>query len=117
MKNLIVLVFLLPLALRAETSEWSRVPEILARIAPPKFPARDFVITNFGAVAGGSNDCTAAIAKAIDACVGAGGGRVVVPAGEFLTGAIHLKSNVDLHLETNSALKFSTCLLYTSRCV
>ena len=34
---------------------------------------------------------------------------MVVPAGEFLTGAIHLKRNVDLHLAaTNSILKFST---------
>ena len=37
-----------------------------------------------------------------------GGGRVVVPAGEFLTGAIHLKSDVNLHLEAKSVLKFST---------
>jgi polygalacturonase len=88
--------------------EWDQVPKILKQIVAPKFPKRDFVITNFGAVADGKMDCTAAIAKAIDACVKKGGGRVVVPAGEFLTGAIHLKSNVNLHLETNSVLKFST---------
>ena len=92
----------------AAQPEWSQVPKILKRIVAPKFPKRDFVITNFGAVADGKTDCTAAIAKAIDACVKKGGGRVVVPAGEFLTGAIHLKSNVNLHLETNSVLKFST---------
>ena len=95
--------------LRAAAPEWSTVPTILARIITPTFPARDFDITKFGAVADGKTDCTAAIAKAIDACAEAGGGRVVVPAGEFLTGAIHLKSNVDLHLAaTNSILKFST---------
>ena len=88
---------------------WSHATEIIARIKAPDFPMRDFVITNFGAVAGGSNDCSAAITKAIDACAEAGGGHVVVPAGDFLTGAIHLKSNVDLHLAaTNSVLKFST---------
>ncbi|HAO78646.1 MAG TPA: glycoside hydrolase, partial [Verrucomicrobia subdivision 3 bacterium] len=92
----------------AAQPEWSQVPKILKRIVAPKFPKRDFVITNFGAVADGKTDCTAAIAKAIDACVKKGGGRVVVPSGEFLTGAIHLKSEVNLHLETNAVLKFST---------
>jgi len=92
----------------AATSEWLRVPEILARIVPPQFANRDFPITDFGAVADGKTDATAAIAKAIDACAQAGGGRVVVPAGEFLTGPIHLQSNVELHLAaTNSVLKFN----------
>ena len=95
-------------SLRADQPEWKQVPAILDQIVAPKFPARDFVITNFGAVADGQTDCTAAISNAIDACVQGGGGRVVVPAGEFLTGAIHLKSNVNLHLDTNAVLKFST---------
>src|SRR5580698_7972186 len=97
------------LAALADPPEWQQVPEILARIIPPEFPGRDFVITKYGAVADGQTDCTAAIAKAIEACAAAGGGHVVVPAGEFFTGPIHLKSNVDLHLaESNSVLKFST---------
>jgi polygalacturonase len=94
--------------LHADQPEWKQVPSILKRIVAPKFPARDFVITNFGAVAGGQMDCTAAISNAIEACVQAGGGRVVVSAGEFLTGPVHLKSGVNLHLEANAALKFST---------
>jgi polygalacturonase len=94
--------------LRAEQAEWSQVPQILARIKAPVFPARDFVITNYGATADGKTDCTAAIGKAITACAKAGGGRVVVPAGEFFTGPVHLKSGVNLHLDTNATLKFST---------
>ena len=108
MKIAALFLSLLTLSLHAETTEWAQVPQILARIVAPTFPARDFDITKFGAVADGKTDCTAAIAKAIDACAGAGGGSVIVPAGEFLTGAIHLESNVDLHLEKNSVLKFST---------
>jgi polygalacturonase len=96
-------------SLRADAPEWQQVPEILARIVPPKIPARDFVITKYGAKADGKTDASAAIAKAIAAAAKKGGGRVVVPAGEFLTGPIHLKSNVELHLAaTNSVLKFST---------
>ncbi len=108
-------VALLVVAARAQAAEspaadaWARVPQILERISPPKFPARDFVITDFGAVADGRTDCTAAISNAIAVCAQAGGGRVVVPAGIFLTAAIHLRDNVELHLAaTNTVLKFST---------
>jgi polygalacturonase len=87
---------------------WASVPAILARIRPPRFPARDFRITDYGARAGGDTDSTEAIRRAIEACHGAGGGRVVVPAGLFLTGAIHLKSNVNLHVSEGATLKFST---------
>lgn len=87
---------------------WTQEAIILKRIHPPTFPKRDFVITAFGAVADGKTDSTKAIATAIDACAEKGGGRVVIPAGEFLTGAIHLKSNVNLHLDANAVLKFTT---------
>src|SRR5947199_8362439 len=87
---------------------WNSVPAILARIKPPKFPARDFNIINFGAVADGKSDSTEAIRKAIADCNAARGGRVVVPAGVFLTGAIHLKSNVNLYVSEGATLKFST---------
>ncbi len=94
--------------LHAEPAEWTQVPEILARIQAPMFPGRNFVITNYGATADGKTDSTPALRRAMDACVKAGGGHVVVPAGEFLTGPIHLESNVDLHLERDATLKFST---------
>ncbi len=87
---------------------WRSVPAILARVKAPKFPARDFNITYFGAVADGKSDATEPIRKAIAACNAAGGGRVVVPAGVFLTGAIHLKSNVNLYVSEGATLKFST---------
>jgi len=108
------LAFLAALALVASARAvapavtWKTADEILARIKAPQFPARDFTITDYGAVAGGAQDSTAAIAKAIAACNTAGGGRVVVPAGEWLTGAIHLKSNVNLHVAEGATLRFST---------
>jgi beta-galactosidase len=72
-----------------------------------RFPQRDFPITEYGAVSGGETDNTQAIANAIDACNKAGGGRVVVPAGEWLTGAVHFRSNVNLHLEAGAVLRFT----------
>lgn len=88
---------------------WDAVyPAILSRIKPPVFPGADFPITKFGAKPGLKNDSTDAIARAVTACSKAGGGRVTVPAGEFLTGAIHLRSNVNLYVAKDATLKFST---------
>ena len=92
----------------AEPAPWNQVPEILARIRAPAFPRHDFVITSFSAVADGKTDCSSAIKWAITACMEAGGGRVVIPAGEFLTGPIRLPDNVELHLDAGAVLKFKT---------
>jgi polygalacturonase len=89
-------------------AEWAKAGEILARIKAPVFPDREFPITRFGAEAGGVADASEAIRKAITACADAGGGRVVVPAGIFLTGPIHLKSGVNLHLDGGATLLFTT---------
>ncbi|HVS53505.1 MAG TPA: glycoside hydrolase family 28 protein [Opitutaceae bacterium] len=91
----------------AAAVSWDSVPAILARIRPPQFPAREFPIADFGAKPDGTTDNTAAIAQAIAAASAAGGGRVVVRGGVFLTGAIHLLSNVELHVADGATLKFS----------
>ena len=64
-------------------------------------------ILDYGAVSGGKVLCTDAINAAIEACAEAGGGRVTVPAGLYLSGTIWLKSGVELHLEHNSTIKGS----------
>jgi unsaturated rhamnogalacturonyl hydrolase len=89
------------------TIGWDALPGILARIKAPSFPARDFPVTAFGAKGDGTTDCTDAIAQAIAACHAAGGGRVVVAGGTFLTGAVRLKSNVNLHVAEGATLKFN----------
>jgi len=94
--------------LLAQVPSWETAQEILKRIHPPKFPDKEFNIIEYGAKGDGITDCTVAFAKAIAACNAAGGGKVVVPAGEFLTGAIHLKSNVNLYISKNAVVKFST---------
>jgi polygalacturonase len=93
-------------ALAADQDPWARVPEILKRIKAPVFPKRDFDVTKYGAKGDGKSDNTEAVRKAVAACNKAGGGRVVVPAGTFLTGPIHLKSNVNLHVSEGATLKF-----------
>jgi polygalacturonase len=87
---------------------WSEVPAILARIKAPVFASRVFDITAFGAIADGTFDSSNAITKAIAACRAAGGGRVLVPAGKFITGPIHLASKVELHVAKGATLAFVT---------
>lgn len=70
------------------------------------FPKKDFPITRYGAKAGNLQATTAAFAKAMAACNKAGGGRVVVPAGEWLTGPIHFQSNCQLYLSEGAKLVF-----------
>ncbi len=72
-----------------------------------KYPNVDFLITDYGAVKDDVKKNTAAIAEAIDACHRAGGGRVVIPEGEWLTGPIHFKSNVNLYLKEKAVLLFT----------
>ncbi len=69
---------------------------------------KKYNITDFGAI---SNDesslCHDIINKVIETCSNEGGGMVVIPSGEYYTGPITLKSNVNLHLEEGAVLKFS----------
>lgn len=64
----------------------------------------DFFITDFGAKGDGTTLNTAAFNAAIEAAHAAGGGRVVVPNGSFMTGTVELRSNVELHLAHNAVL-------------
>ena len=61
-------------------------------------------IRDFGAAGDGATLDTAAITQAIAACVKAGGGTVVVPAGTFLTGTLRLESDIHLRLEAGARL-------------
>lgn len=79
----------------------------LPSFPPPTFPNRTVDITAFGAVADGMTDCSGAIADAIDSVHADGGGTVRVPSGQYFTGRIQLKSNVNLHFSEGSILRFS----------
>lgn len=65
-------------------------------------------IEDFGALKNSGMLATEAIAHAIEAASEAGGGTVYVPAGTFYTGAIVMKSNIELNLNPGAILSFST---------
>jgi len=92
----------------AADKQRSKADRIVQSLKGPVFKNKTFNILDFGAKAGLNDTSTKAINEAISVCSKEGGGIVIIPAGIFLTGAIQLKSNVNLLLEEGAVLKFST---------
>jgi hypothetical protein len=65
---------------------------------------QSFNVHDYGATGVKKDNAQAAIQKAVDACAAAGGGTVFVPAGEYSTGTIHLRSHVRIFLESGATL-------------
>lgn len=111
MKRLICIFFFISISCLTFAQTYSEInvqaPFPMEPIKVFNFPQQDFVITKYGAKSNSKFNNTAAIAKAIEACHKAGGGRVIIPAGEWLTGPIHFKSNVNLHLQEGAILSFT----------
>ena len=64
----------------------------------------EYNILSCGAVADGRTNCATAIQNAVDTASAAGGGRVIIPAGQYLSGSVLLKDNVELYLESGAVL-------------
>ena len=109
LRTALLLFMLCPLLAFAQGWDEAVYKQIEQSIQSPQISGNDYLITKFGA----KPQATAAqnqkaIQKAIDKCSKKGGGRVIVPAGQtFLTGAISLKSHVNLHIEEGAVLKFA----------
>ena len=107
--RLLLLALLLP-AVSSHAREWDEAlyKQIEKSIKTPSIPEGDVSIVKFGAKPTNSAEKNQkAIQKAIDKCSKKGGGRVIVPAGmTFKTGAIELKSHVNLHVEEGAVLEF-----------
>ncbi|MDT0444747.1 glycoside hydrolase family 28 protein [Streptomyces johnsoniae] len=97
-----------PLAGAAGVRDAHGASGVTGATACPRFPRAWFPITDYGAVGDGVSDCTAAIRAAVRACHAAGGGHVLVPPGDWATGAIHLRSGVDLHVTEGATVLFDT---------
>ncbi len=69
-----------------------------------------YVITNYGALTDGKTVATKAVQMAVDECNKNGGGEVIIPTGVFIIGTVHLKSNVNLYLQSGAVLRGSTNL-------
>lgn len=89
----------------AKTIAFPNAPFEMPPVEVPQFAPRDFSIADFGAKEGVKS--TDAFAAAMGACEASGGGRVVVPKGTWLTGAVHFRNNCSLHLAEGSKLVFT----------
>ncbi|WP_162880797.1 glycosyl hydrolase family 28 protein [Paraliobacillus sediminis] len=76
-------------------------------VSNPDIPSKQFDITEFGAIGNGIHNNTEAFKKTIEACTKAGGGKVVVPAGIWLTGPIRLQSKINLHVKSGALVRFT----------
>lgn len=96
-------------AKKLEKEAWAQLPEILARIVPPDFSDPREVIIIKSAEGDSTKDYRETFNQNISELSGSGGGRLIVPPGQyFIEGPIHLKSNVNLHIEEGARIYFSS---------
>ncbi len=112
--NFVVLIFIFfsSAGFTENLTEWilaetGPVPFEMGDIYEPSIPEKEFNILDYNATGNGLEKNTKAFEKAIDDCEKAGGGRILVPEGIWLTGPINLKSNMELFLEKGAVLLFS----------
>ncbi len=92
-----------------QTVGWHSIDSILTKIKPPQFNDLSYIITDFGNVEEVKKNIKPFLDKAISECNSMGGGKIIIPEGEYFSkGPIHLKSNINLHLEDGAVIKFST---------
>lgn len=87
---------------------WKAMQLVAESVKIPSFKDKTYNVIDFGAVADGVFDNTVSFKKAIQACSENGGGIVLVPSGNYLTGPIHLESNVNFHVAEGAQILFST---------
>ena len=109
MKYIHLLIILLFIPCTAMANAWdTQYKQIEKNIRQPEFKDKSYNITDFGAsTKAKAADNQKAINKAIATCSKNGGGRVVIPEGTFITGAITMLSKVNLHIEKNGVLLFA----------
>ena len=106
--QLLLLCLIVPSIAQAKAWDEEEYKRIEQSIKAPTFLEKDFLITKYGAkTTNSAAQNQKAINKAIAACSKKGGGRVIVPSGTFVTGAITLLSHVNLVVEKDAVLKFA----------
>lgn len=108
--SLLCLSFMLAI-ITAQAQDYStyyrNMPVEMPQVKAPEIAANTVNIKDFGGVGDGVALNTEAFRKAISALEKKGGGRLVVPAGVWMTGLISLKDNIDLHIEKNAIVMAS----------
>ncbi len=113
-RKLILLFFVLPSFFNSSQAQknapvkWKEIYKVANAMKEPSFSEKIYKITDYGAVPDGETMNTTPINNAIRDCNSKGGGTVLVSEGKFLTGPVHLLSNVNLKIDESATLVFST---------
>lgn len=92
-----------------EAKGWSQVPQILNQIKPPTFPTNIVLLTDFGGKGDEHTDNRKAFHDAINMLVQKGGGKIIVPQGDYLVGGpIVFKNNIHIEIKKNARMFFTT---------
>ncbi len=105
--SIIASAFLALACAQDENSLYEGLPFEMPKVQLPSIPSRSVLLTDFGGVADCSTLNTDAFSKAIDALSEQGGGRLIVPAGLWLSGPITLKDHIELFIDKDAILIFS----------
>ncbi|MGA2139890.1 MAG: glycoside hydrolase family 28 protein [Verrucomicrobiia bacterium] len=79
----------------------------MPKVNEPSIPNRTVSLADFGAIGDGKTLNTESFAEAMNSLTRRGGGKLVVPPGIWLTGPIHLQSNIELHLNAGALVQFT----------
>jgi len=91
-----------------DKDKWAMADEIVASLDPVTFPDITYNIKDFGAVADGKTGNKEAFEKAVTTCSENGGGKIIVPKGNYyMDGPLVFKSNVNIELKEGAILNFS----------
>ena len=105
--SVLALVSLVAFAQNPYDKYYTDLPCAVEHVQPIVIPDYTVILTDFGAVGDGQTDCSEAFAQALKHLKKQGGGHLIVPDGQWLTGPIKLISNLDLHLTDNAVIVFS----------
>ena len=106
-KTIIALAAILSLAFMAVMPIQAQCPFDMPKVALPAIPDYSVNVKDFGAVGNGGTLCTDAFAKAMKHLASKGGGKLIVPAGIWLTGPIQFEDNTELHVEQGALVLFT----------
>ncbi len=108
--NYVTALLLLPVSMEAQnySKYYQNLPVEVKQVSRPVLPANEINIKDVGGIGDGIALNTEAFAKGISKLNKLGGGRLTVPEGIWLTGPIAFKDNIELHLEKNAIILFSS---------
>ncbi len=107
-KNYLSLLLAVGISFFSVCLSLAQMPFKMPKVKLPEIPQRTFLLTDYGAKGDGAFVNTEAFSKVMKEAASKGGGKIVVPAGIWLTGPIQFENCTELHLEQGALVLFTT---------